>query len=321
MPELGTKRSVRDYYDSFGWRRDETGRYRDQSNDPRELLTRYNAKANQRLRSLLPRGRHLLDAGCGPILRPEQRELYEAFDFPVCVDFSTTALSEARQKVDRRVCFVQADVTMLPFRPGSFDAILSSHVLYHIPADEQARAIFDLYRVLAAGGTCVILYAFSHSTVAAVTPSIAAGLSRLRGLKARIKGRLRGPLVPPTAHLPRNASDPEPVNIVAAEHPVEPTIYFFAHDWKWLHETIPSSWDVEIRSWASLDTETTWRLFRDTAASRRALAAISWLEDHLPKLMARVGGYPMIVVRKTAAAHTGALPSYAVTPFGNARNT
>jgi ubiquinone/menaquinone biosynthesis C-methylase UbiE len=301
MTELDARRSVRDYYDSIGWQRDQRGRYRDQTNDPRELLARYNINANLRVRRLLPQGRRLLDAGCGPILRPEQRELYEAFDLAVCVDFSTTALFEARQKVESRVCFVQADVTMLPFRSGSFDAVLSSHVLYHIPADEQAQAIFDLYRVLAAGGTCVIVYAFSESTVAALAPLIVASRGRLRRLKASIRERLRSPQVPPTVRPARSTAKPELVTSVPAEHPEVPTVYFFAHDWKWLHDTLPSSWDVEIRSWASLDTETTWRLFRDTARSRRVLATISWLEDHLPTLMARVGSYPMIVVRRAAS--------------------
>ena len=300
MTELDTKRSVRHYYDAFGWHKDLTGRYRDQSNDPRELLARYNANSNRRVRRLLPQGGRLLDAGCGPILRPEQRELYDAFDLPVCVDFSATALSEARQKVDRGVCFVQGDVTMLPFRSGSFDAVLSSHVLYHIPADEQARAIFDLHRVLAAGGTCVILYSFPESMMARLAPPVAVALRRLRRLVARGTARLRGSQVSPTVDSSRSTATPDPVSIPPSEDPVAPPIYFFAHDRSWLKRTLPSSWDVELRSWASLDTETTWRLFRDTAASRRALAAISWLEDHLPKLMARVGSYPMIVVRRAA---------------------
>jgi SAM-dependent methyltransferase len=299
MTELDVKRSVRHYYDSFGWVRDQSGRYRDQSNDPRELLARYRAMANERVRRFLPQGGRLLDAGCGPVLTSEQRARYEAFDLPVCVDFSATALLEARQRVASRVHFVQADVTMLPFRSGSFDAVLSSHVLYHIPSDEQAQAIFDLHRVLAAGGTCVILYALPESVVSAVTRVVAAGLSRLRSLKARGEAPLRRRLVPATVRETGGTENPEPLNVVPVEHPAAPPIYFFAHDWKWLHRTLPSSWDAEIRSWAVLDTETTWRVFRDTAASLRVLAAISWLEDHLPRLMARVGSYPMIVVRKS----------------------
>lgn len=293
------KRSVRHYYDSFGWDKDESGRYRDQSEDTRAVVAAYWARANARAGRFLPGGRRLLDAGCGPILRPQQRELYETFDLPVCVDFSAAAIKEARQKVGSRVGFVQADVTMLPFRAGTFDAVLSSHVLYHIPASEQANAIFDLYRVLARGGTCVILYGFGTSTLATLAPGIAAGLRRLRRAAAKAKALISRPAnqAPVRSARPAPSSD-----ALIAEPAAAPPIYFYAHDWEWLQHTLPSGWDVEIRSWASLDAETTWRLFRDTAASRRALATVSWLEERLPTLMARLGAYPMIILRKPAMA-------------------
>jgi SAM-dependent methyltransferase len=49
---------------------------------------------------------------------------------------------------------VQGDVTALPFADGSFDLILCSHVLEHVPDDAAAAA--EIFRVLAAPGVALI---------------------------------------------------------------------------------------------------------------------------------------------------------------------
>lgn len=55
---------------------------------------------------------------------------------------------------DRKVK-VQADVTGLPWRDGSWDTIVCSHVLEHVSDDRQAMR--ELYRVLAPQGRAVVI--------------------------------------------------------------------------------------------------------------------------------------------------------------------
>jgi SAM-dependent methyltransferase len=50
---------------------------------------------------------------------------------------------------------VTADIVSLPFPDGRWDALVCSHVLEHVPDD--ARAIRELRRVLAPGGSAIIL--------------------------------------------------------------------------------------------------------------------------------------------------------------------
>jgi SAM-dependent methyltransferase len=50
---------------------------------------------------------------------------------------------------------VRADITRLPFAEESFDAILCSHVLEHIPADRVAMS--EMSRVLAPDGDALIM--------------------------------------------------------------------------------------------------------------------------------------------------------------------
>jgi SAM-dependent methyltransferase len=289
------KQRVRSYYDRFGWQKDADG-YRDQSADERELVADYWRNGRRRVKRLLPQGRYLLDAGCGPILRPEQADLYKDYAVPVCVDFSETALREARGRQASGCHFVQADVTMLPFRPGAFDGVLSSHVIYHIPAEEQGRAMSEVHRALAPDGTGVILYEFPDTPLLVASRALSSAgdaARRARRMAGRVKRRLAGGGAAPRP-APTAAAQPE-------ETSPSPRPYFFAHDRRWVEAQLPAG-SFEIRSWVSLDTGITWRHFRDTERSRRALAFVSWCEDRFPRLMGRLGTYPMIVLQKGARA-------------------
>jgi len=50
---------------------------------------------------------------------------------------------------------VDLDITAMPFADASFDLILCSHVLEHVPNDRQAMA--ELFRVLAPGGMALLM--------------------------------------------------------------------------------------------------------------------------------------------------------------------
>jgi SAM-dependent methyltransferase len=49
---------------------------------------------------------------------------------------------------------ITMDITRSGFRDSTFDLILCSHVLEHIP--EDLAAMRELYRVLKEGGTCIV---------------------------------------------------------------------------------------------------------------------------------------------------------------------
>lgn len=56
--------------------------------------------------------------------------------------------------LDSPLADVQADLTALSLDDASFDLVLCSHVLEHIPDD--ARAIAEMFRVLRPGGTAIV---------------------------------------------------------------------------------------------------------------------------------------------------------------------
>ena len=94
-------------------------------------------------------GARALDAGCGT-----GRNLVDlaAAGPAVGVDLSLRALGFARRR--DAAPLVCASVEALPFRPGSFSAVLSRDVLYMVPDD--ARAVREIARVLAPGGTLAL---------------------------------------------------------------------------------------------------------------------------------------------------------------------
>jgi SAM-dependent methyltransferase len=109
-------------------------------------------------------GDRLLDIGCG-----FGRHAYQAARLGAEVVAFDAGAAEVRNVLDTfgamivadeidpvraRVGAVQGDALALPFGDGSFDRIIASEVLEHIPADEAAMA--ELARVLRPGGTMAV---------------------------------------------------------------------------------------------------------------------------------------------------------------------
>ena len=110
-----------------------------------------------------PEGKYLLDAGSGPIQYPEYLTYSEGYQYRVCLDISIVALEEARKRIGERGLFVVADVANLPFKKDAFDGIVSLHTLHHLPAEDQNKAYFDLYRTLKTGSSMVVVNGWTVS--------------------------------------------------------------------------------------------------------------------------------------------------------------
>src|SRR4029077_7995734 len=88
-----------------------------------------------------------LDAGCGTGFL--SFELAARGHRVTGVDFAPAMVAEARRKAAPRgvpIWFEEADAEQLPFAPGSFDLVISRHVLWTLPHPEAA--IDEWIRVL-----------------------------------------------------------------------------------------------------------------------------------------------------------------------------
>jgi ubiquinone/menaquinone biosynthesis C-methylase UbiE len=97
-----------------------------------------------------------LDAGCGTGFL--SFELGGRGHRVTGIDFAPAMLAEARRKAAERgvsICFEEGDAEQLPFASGSFDLVVSRHVLWTLPHPEAA--IDEWIRVLRPGGRLAVI--------------------------------------------------------------------------------------------------------------------------------------------------------------------
>jgi ubiquinone/menaquinone biosynthesis C-methylase UbiE len=281
------KQIVQEFYDNFGWDRGDDGFYRDTSTfvDLRPVLDDYYRKTHRLVKSFIPaHGQYFLDAGCGAIANAEDLQYSLGYRWRVCVDFSKRALWEARSRLGAEGFFVLADITKLPFKDNVFDGTVSAHVLYHVPEDEQEAALRELHRTVKRGGSCVIIYTWPICWLTKVA-TFAQALGSIV-------------MIPTTfwRNLSR-ATAPQPKNVRESRQS-HPPIYYHPHDYQWFDNTLPSEWDFDIRCWRSVDKIFTTTLVPNNFLGRLLMNLIFWFETRFPHLSARIGRYPMVVLRK-----------------------
>ncbi len=95
-------------------------------------------------------GDRVLDLGCGNGKTSEA--LIAAGAVVTGVDFSPSAVGSCVSRLGSGAAFEVADVRDLPFPDGSFDAVVSVHVLEHVPEQDVPKASGEVMRVLGDGG-------------------------------------------------------------------------------------------------------------------------------------------------------------------------
>ena len=110
--------------------------------------------------SLKP-GERVLDVGCGPGRLTLQAKARVGSDgAAVGIDASPEMIAVARRNAQRagaQVDFRLEPVEALSFADGSFDVVLSSLMMHHLPEALKPSALAEIHRVLKPGGRLVIL--------------------------------------------------------------------------------------------------------------------------------------------------------------------
>ena len=73
---------------------------------------------------------------------------------PIVRDMGAAMLEQGETRPDAMSAATRADVLSLPFATGSFDHVIASEILEHVPEDERGMA--EIMRVLKPGGTAAI---------------------------------------------------------------------------------------------------------------------------------------------------------------------
>lgn len=266
---------TRSFYEGEGWKQTSDGAFGDTRAfvDTRDVPLAFSRKCIRRLGTHFQRGgQYLLDAGSGPIAHEEYLEWGARFERRVCVDLSAGALQVARSKLGERGVYLQADLTSLPIQTGSVDAVTCNHVIYQIPADQQAAVFKELWRVLKPGGVAVIVYWWRD------TP-LQWRLERLARMFVR----------------PRGTEESGKPSTVAS------TPSHFPHSLQWFEK---QDWPFryEIEPFRVIGNSFMRSYVNDGWAGRLFLEGIYALQQIAPSYCGRYGQMPAIVLRKDEGA-------------------
>ena len=109
------------------------------------------------LKRMLPEsGKLMLELGAGA---GRNTPRYAGFERIVVLDYSTTQLAQAQQKLGRsdKYIYVAADVYHLPFRGGQFDAATMIHTLHHMA--DAPKALSQIWNVLQTDAVFILEFA------------------------------------------------------------------------------------------------------------------------------------------------------------------
>jgi len=103
----------------------------------------------------LPEGKfeRVLEGGCGTgYMSQWLGRRYGWKMFPVDLDFGGLSYG----KRDGVLRMAQCDISRIPYRDASFDAVVSLDVLVHFPRGEEGAALKEFHRVLKPGGKMIL---------------------------------------------------------------------------------------------------------------------------------------------------------------------
>jgi SAM-dependent methyltransferase len=278
------KAAVQAFYDHAGWRFDPgAGAFTDGAvfDDLRPVTAAYRRRANERVKEALPEaGDLILDAASGAIQYDDYVRFSDGYRRRVCVDLSPRGLAAARRRIGPHGLFVRADVTALPFAAATFDAVVSLHTLYHVPADEQVTFLGEVARVLRAGRRAVVVssWDWSYWDLALRLPG-ALGRRASRALRKRRRRFAAAPAAP------------------GAPEAAAASLYFHPTRRAWLQGAAPSGISLGVRCWRSVSVDFL-RGLGDSALSRRLLHGLAWIEETWPGWTGRFGVYPLLLLDK-----------------------
>jgi len=107
-----------------------------------------------RFLEILPSNSKILDVGSGP---GQFSKYIKEKGFDVCgVDFSDKMVAIAKKKIPE-VPFQKMDMRKLNFKPKTFDGLLVSYSLIHIPSNQIPETLKGFYRVLKPNGILEVI--------------------------------------------------------------------------------------------------------------------------------------------------------------------
>jgi ubiquinone/menaquinone biosynthesis C-methylase UbiE len=270
------KKLVKNFYDDRGWHQEEGQEYEDAIifEDLRPMSVEYIKNCHARVnRYLNKKGKYMLDGGSGALQFTDYLQYSENYEYRICADLSIQGLLECKKKLgDKAICLL-CDITNLPIKENMVDGFISLNTIYHIPKEEQIKAMSELYRVLITNGKGVIVYDwYKHS------PWMNISLLPFRALEY-FKHRI--------------------LNLFAsASGKAAPAkmLYFHAHNYDHFKNNMPMPFTLAV--WRSISVPFMRFYIHPWLFGKQLLKAIWNYEEKNPSYTGLNGEYPMFLFEK-----------------------
>lgn len=261
--------AVSDFYNSVGWKteNDITEDAR-RWEDLRKHASKYVRKCRLRTLKHIPdTGLNMLDMASGPIQYSEYLEYSKNYKKRYCVDLSSAALQNAREKIGSHGVFLKGSFFELPFDDNFFDCSISLHTIYHIHMSRQEEAVRKLLRITKPGKPVIIVYS-NPDTITRLPSRL---LNKIKSLSQK------------------------PAPLASGKEKMD--FYFYAFPLQW--------WDrfsdiatIKVLPWRSFTAGAQKTLFPDNKLGSKMFDLLFWLEERFPHLFSKHFTYPMIILTK-----------------------
>jgi len=254
-----TEQIVRDFYDTYGWSK---GGEDELFRQFRPAYRPYHAQSIARtLGCFAGRNGSLLIAGGGDL--PQSHvDLASQFNTVTCIDISRVALGITQGKLPSAER-VLGSICCAPLPTSTFDAVFAAHIVYHIDANDQERAVRELIRVTKPGGRIVIIYNNPRSPI-----RFAAGV----------------------VHRFRQRFAPE-----HAVKTVEAGLYFSPYALSWWSR-FKDACSISILPWEIIGSYEERTLIPSDGLAHAFYRAAAWVERQFPSASVHFWQYPIIIL-------------------------
>ncbi len=269
---------VKQFYENYGWNKDKNEEYNDEALyvDSRDISQKYHTTTTERAaKHLQPSGKYMLDVACGPIYQPDYQAFSKNFEKRICIDISMAALQLTKKHigVDRGI-FILGDITNLPLKNNLCDNVVSFHTIYHVPKENQQKAVEELIRVCKNDRDVIIAYNWAwHSwlmNLILLPKKVYNGFKRFYQMYLKSKEKSKQDL------------------------------YFYAYPPSWFEKQFGNNKHTEIsfHCLQSLHKDFIRFYIHKWLFGEKILDGILNLEKNYNKWLGKNGAYPLIVIRK-----------------------
>ena len=264
--------NVSSFYNQVGW--ESEGKITEDAKrfeDLRENAREYVSKCRLRVLEHIPdTGENILDMASGPIQYQEYLEYSKNYAKRYCVDLSSKALSDAKNKIGDHGVFLSGSFFEIDLENNFFDCAISLHTIYHMDKEKQEEAVRKLIAVTKPGKPIVIVYRNPNTLI----ENFVLPLRTIKKAWTKLKNK--------------------------SMQQEEVELYAFAHPTDWWNRFSDVA-DIEFFPWRSFYSQHQKILVPDNKLGKKIFQVLFYLEEKFPNFFVDRFQYYTVVLQKKEA--------------------